>query len=439
MKEIFYTCLILLPLGISLRMSLRLLYGVRGPQVDDPIHLMMSVAATVLTLAPIIVFIFITTFGFGFFLLIILASAGLEMIIARRAMQRHAVWGLVSEVFTGRVQSSLVLGQHQNRFTGIVGRAYRRLLVSLDQGVDLRTAIGLHRKALPEEAQAYAAINAIACKVEIDDTDRGKENNNTRRQIANQWDFVESQLANTIRQLSQRFTYFITVLFIMFGIVTFLMIKIVPSFVLIFEDFELELPQITISLIAASSVIVDSPFSAIAGLGFLLFLFLSILIALCYLCDVPVLKPFTDRLFFTRHRASILRLLAVAAECGKPFAGTCEQLIGDHPRYPSPLTRFRLTKVHREISVGCDWKDALRQGSFINKSDIPILETAQNVGNLPWVLRTLANQKMQAMVFRWSAVEQIAYPCVVLMIGLVVMWICVALFLPLVDLINGLV
>jgi len=198
------------------------------------------------------------------------------------------------------------------------------------------------------------------------------------------------------------------------------------------------LPQITVWLISVSSVIVDSPFSAMLGLGFSLLVFSIFLIVICYLCDFPVLRPFADRLFFSRHRAQVLRLLAVTAERGKPFATACEQLTGDRPRYPSPLARVRLARAGREISDGRDWKDALQSASFLRSADIPLLETAQNVGNLPWVLRTLANQKMRTMVFRWTAIEQIAFPCAVLLIGLVVMWICVALFIPLVELINGL-
>jgi len=439
MEEIFYTCLILFPLGISLRMSLRLLYGVRGPLVDDPIHQMMSVAASILTLAPIIVLVFVTTFGFGFLLFILIASAVLEMIVARRAMQRHAVWGLVNGEFTGRYPSSTVLVHHQNRFTGIVGRSFRRLVATLDQGTDLRTAIGRHGKALPDEAQAYAAINEIASEQEISNEENSKENNNTRKHIASQWSFVEAQLANTIKQMSQRFAYLASILLFMLGILTFLMIKIVPSFVLIFKDFELELPRITNSLISMSEAVVNSPLSSLLGLAFMLLVFSIFVIAFCYLCDFPVLRPFSDRLFFARHSALVLRLLAVTAERGQPFALACEQLTGDRPRYPSQLARIRLARAGREISDGRDWKDALRRNSFIRSSDFPMLETAQNVGNLPWVLRTLANQKVRSMVFRWTAIEQIVFPCTVLLIGLVVMWICVALFLPLVNLISGLV
>jgi len=435
MVNIFYSCIILFALGLSLRVSLRLLYGARGPLVDDPIHQMMSVTSTILTLTPSIVFLFVATNWFGFVLLIIAAFAGIELLRARRAMQRQAVWGMVSGEFTGQLPSSTSLWHHQNRFTGIVGRAFRRLVTEIDQGTDLRSAIGLHRKALPDEAQAYAAIDALASL----DTPATDEKGEDDQHLSNHWNYVELHMADTTRQLYQRITYLGTVLFVMMSILTFVMIKIVPSFVLIFEDFDLQLPRATILLISVSEGFVGSAISAVFLLGFFLAMFFCFAVVLFYLCDMPVLSPISDRLFFTKHRAFVLRLLAIAAERGQPFSQAIQQLAEQRPWYPSSYVRRRLARVNREIALGNDWKVALNHNSFIKTADFPMLETAQNVGNLPWVLRTLASQKLRTMIFRWTAFEQIAFPCTVILIGLLVMWVSVALFIPIVELINGLV
>ena len=425
-------------LGISLRMSLRLLYGVRGPQIDDPIHQVMSVTATVFTIAPVVVILFITTLGFGIFLSFLLAAAGLELILARRAMQRHAVWGLISGEYIGRQTSSTFLRQHQNRFTGIVGRAYRNLLTILEQGTDFSTAISKCRSALPADAQAYAAINAISCQREGVADEDDQETRSKKNLIASQWSFVETQLANSLKQLTQRLAYLGSVLLIMIGILVFIMAKIVPSYVLIFEDFDLDLPAITVYLIAASNFVADSSFSVLIALFFIVSIFGAFIAAVCYLCDIPILQPFADKIFFSRHRASVLRLLALSVEAGQPFAITFNQLSGERPHYPSLLVRNRIAKARRCLSEGHDWKDALRRSSFIRRSDLPLLKTAQEVGNLPWVLRTIANQKMRTMVFRWTAIEQITFPSIVLLIGIMILWVCVALFIPLVHMINGL-
>ena len=59
-------------------------------------------------------------------------------------------------------------------------------------------------------------------------------------------------------------------------------------------------------------------------------------------------------------------------------------------------------------------------------------------GNLPWALRMLADQKMRRMIYGYSTLEQIGFPWMVLLLGSLVLWICVGLFLPLVSLITGL-
>jgi type II secretory pathway component PulF len=75
---------------------------------------------------------------------------------------------------------------------------------------------------------------------------------------------------------------------------------------------------------------------------------------------------------------------------------------------------------------------------MIKRSDIPLLATAEGAGNLPWVLRFLADQKTRLLVFRWTAFEQIAFPIVIALLGVVIGIFCIAMFIPLVHLIEAL-
>ncbi len=410
-------------------MSLRLLYGARGPQVGDPIHQIVNTGSWALTILPMIVLIGICANWFSGFLLLVAALSGLEMILARRAMQRRSAWDLLTGTLGAQQPAPTALHNHQRRFTGIVGRSFRSLVQSLEQGSSLLAAIGKHRRALPVEAQAYAALDAITAA----------NPTATSAMTAPRQNHLEEAMQNVAgQQLYQRFTYLGSVLLIMLGVVTFVMLKIIPSYQAIFDDFDLELPAVTIYLIAASELFNGSGIAVLFLFGFLGILLLGMLAAVMYLCDIAVLKPITDRLFFSKHRALVLRLLAVAAERGLPFETVLQQLSEGALRYPSLVTRLRLLRVHRAISTGQDWQAAMCQESLINASDLPMLETAQQTGNLPWTLRMLADQKVRRMIFRWSAFEQIAFPITVVLVGLVVLWICVALFIPIVELINGL-
>jgi len=407
-------------------MSLRLLYGARGPQPGDPIYQLVHVASWVLTILPLVVLIVVSTLWMSWLFLLIVAYSGFEFVLARRAMQRRSVWGLLSGDLGTGVPTAAALENHQGRFTGIVGNSFRRLVRSLDEGAELPAAIAANRPALPIDAQAFAAVNAVVA------TPASGQLGTTRYELTDAMQNAAGQ------QLYQRFIYLCSIVFIMSGIVTFVAIKIVPSFQAIFYDFDLELPAITVYLISLSNVFPATPLAALFGLAFVGLLNLTLLAGFMYLADYPVLSPLTDRLFFTKHRALILRLFAVAAERGQPFTELVKQLTEGRPNYPSRFARGRLRKVLAALSSGRDWKAALLHGGLVVEADFPMLETAQQAGNLPWVLRLLADQKVRRMVFRWSAFEQIAFPLAVLMLGLVVMFICVGLFIPLVELIYGL-
>jgi len=216
------------------------------------------------------------------------------------------------------------------------------------------------------------------------------------------------------------------------------MVKIIPSYQAIFDDFGLALPSTTVLLISVCDAVVDSAAAVVLSIGFFGTLFIGVLTLFLYLCDVAVHQPITDQLFFTKHRALVLRLFAAAVERGQTFADLLQRVAYGYPCYPSRYVLHRLRRASQATSAGQDWKVALQQASFLKAADFPVIETAQSAGNLPWVIRTLADQKVRAMFFRWSVAERIVFPLCVLLVGLLVMLICVALFVPLVDLILNL-
>lgn len=434
MIDLLYACLILLPLGFSLRMSLRLLYGARGPRLEDPVAQVMNVLGWSLILLPLLVFLVVGTNFLCWILLLIALTAVVEVVLARRDLQRRGVWSLLSGLSSGQQPLPDTLLLHRDRFTGIVGRAFRKLVDALEQGLDLRTAISLNRDAVPREALAFAAIDAISA-TPSPAADPGLHSTSAELSPAEP---VDSPLTPAWQHIFQHLTYLATVLMIMIGILTFIMLTIVPSYQAIFDDFELDLPDVTIWLITLTNWLVNTGLGLLIALGCIVGMLLGILIVVLYMCDIPVLRPLGDKLFFSWHRALVLRLLAVAAERGQPFSTVLSELTCDPTRYPSRFVWRRLEQVNRLLSAGHDWKEALCKKSFLQRADIPLLETAQQAGNLPWVLRMLADQKERLLLFRWSAFEQIAFPIAVVLMGMVVGFICVALFVPLVNLINGL-
>src|SRR4029078_1272725 len=141
-----------------------------------------------------------------------------------------------------------------------------------------------------------------------------------------------------------------------------------PDFQDVFQEFGLTLPRITtlfISLAGAPESLFAMAFVTLAALLALT----GVVVGACYLCDFDVLRPIFDRLAFSRHRASVLRLLAAAIEQGKPMAAAVTQLTSGWSAYPSRLVRRRLASAGAEREAGQPWPEALRQHSLVSAND----------------------------------------------------------------------
>ena len=78
------------------------------------------------------------------------------------------------------------------------------------------------------------------------------------------------------RKVKSAMIYPIVVVLVAVGILTFIMIKIVPVFRTIFEDFEVDLPPMTEALIFISNAVVDYWFM-IPGIPILVWLFVKVI------------------------------------------------------------------------------------------------------------------------------------------------------------------
>jgi type IV pilus assembly protein PilC len=356
----------------------------------------------------------------GLIVVVIAAATFVETIVEQREAQRRSMCTLLALGMEqkGQLNSAVLLEGQTGR--GIVGRAVRKLFAALDSGMSLIGAIRKYPQALPTTAVAYAAAGATT-----------SSESSALKELSRS---DSHELATVWRACIDRFAYLSTVLLIMAGVFTFLMIKIIPEFEKIFEDFDLELPAITQLAVFVSAFFAH--YLAIPVFWCLLLILVSaVVVAVCYLADIPVLRSLSDGLFRARSAPDLLRILAVATESRQPVADVLARLA---IVFPSAIVRRRLLPVASAVASGQIWREALYKGRFINRAELGLLGTAEQVGNVPWVLRTIAKRNQQRTVYRVAAALQVLYPCVILLLGAVVGFTVIALFLPLVKLINGL-
>jgi type II secretory pathway component PulF len=401
-------------------MSLRLTYGPRGADPNDPVHdflMITSWVLIVLGLAPMIIGGIFSVFGL--IVVVLLAMTMIEVITQRRAAQRRFLCALIAVLIERkqRLDLSTLLGTQSMR--GRVGRQANRLFNALNKGTPLAEAVRKYPRALPDEAIAYLAAgetihSEAAALRELSRTDHG-------------------ELTMVWRACVDRITYLIVVTCFMILIMTFIMIKIVPAFRQIFQEFSLSLPPLTEIAVRVSSVFADNlavPVVICIGLGVLA----ACAVAAFYLFDIPILRPFSDRLLRGRRLANVLRILALATEERQPIADVLSRLAQE---YPSGTIHRQLAPVAAALQGGGDWIEALSHSRVVRRSEVGLLKTAEKAGNLPWALRQIATRRDRSAVYRLSAAVQVGYPILILLLGSLVGFFVISMFVPLVHLIDA--
>jgi protein transport protein HofC len=233
--------------------------------------------------------------------------------------------------------------------------------------------------------------------------------------------------------IAARLAYVLGVLLVMQTISSFILYFIMPKFEAIFKDFGAPLPQVTIFVIDASHFIIKYGYPgfviALAEVGLLIFLPFS------FLAWGNYTIPLVDRLLGRRHTALVLRSLSLIVEGGKPISLGLSTLAN---HYPTWWVRRRLQKADRDVHDGADWIGSLVRYRLIRPTEAEVLASAAAVGNLAWALSELGDTAERRLATRFQVVIQALFPLVVVMLGIVVLTIAAAYFIPLVALITRL-
>ena len=247
----------------------------------------------------------------------------------------------------------------------------------------------------------------------------------------------ETQRFSQGPQLTESFSisYIAVIVDVMLLIVGFLMYWIIPKFKKIFYDFGTELPTLTIWLIGISD--------SLAKYGFPFLIMLLPLSAFAVWCDTHA-RYYGWRSVFERcigtwwprfRIPDIWRGLAWGIRQERPLAETFAAMtLG---QTSAPLRR-QLRQVAEQMRQGISPWETLAERQWITRTEAEALTRAESVGNLPWVLETLAEAEEQRWERRFQYAIQIVRPMLIVAIGLVVALIATAFFLPLVKLVNDL-
>ncbi len=348
----------------------------------------------------------------------IVAFVLIECVRKRRASQQSGLlWLLVVSA-----ERSMPLGPAIEAFAAELGGSFawraRRLAELLAAGTPLPDALELCPGLLPAYAMPMIRVGSQSGALAP-----------ALRQVA----AVHNQNAPVFMSMIGKIAYLLLLPWFAVVVLVFVMCWIIPKFTAIFRDFGTSLPPMTKVLIQASYFFVNYwylffPF-------FLLFTWLFVYAVVRYfgwtLWDMPPINRLARRL----DSARILDGLALVAGQQRPMAEGIATLAISYPKVD---IRRRLALAAFDIEAGGDWADSLARRSLIRRADLAVLQAAQRAGNLPWAMQEMADSARRRVLYRLQAIVQTVFPAAVICFGAMVMFIVVALFLPLISLIEKL-
>lgn len=230
--------------------------------------------------------------------------------------------------------------------------------------------------------------------------------------------------------------YLAAVFLTMLLVLGFVMFWIVPKFRAIFEGFDVELPELTKTVIRVADF----------GSSYFLVLFPLSLLAFAVVGTVGYelfgaggsTAGSTGWLarFSTRMKVPIvLRCLSLAVDGGRPLSVALSALLAQHP---DKTLRARLAQVEDDIRAGGDCWNSLWGVGLLRRNETGLLNAAARVGNLGWALRDLAESIERRAEYRTRIILDLLRPLAMLVTGAIVGFFVIGLFLPLVKLIDAL-
>lgn len=248
------------------------------------------------------------------------------------------------------------------------------------------------------------------------------------------------------RKIKGAMIYPIVVVIIAALILTFIMIFIIPKFQEIFADFGVALPKLTVWLINSSSWVAGiNPGQQVGGWVFLLvapfiiFAFFKLIrksgpgraVTDWILLKLPIFGPLVKKSTIARFT----RTLGTLISAGVPIL---EALLITRDTSGNYVFEKALTKVHDSIREGESFADPLRESKTCDAIVVNMIDVGEETGEMDTMLLKIADNYDEEVDVAVGSLLKLIEPLMVVVLGGIVGTIVVAMFLPLVAMINSL-
>ncbi len=266
-------------------------------------------------------------------------------------------------------------------------------------------------------------------------------------------DVILQRLANFMekaqrlkRRIIGAMIYPVVVIMIATLIITGIMVFVIPKFQEIFNDFDVELPGLTLWLIDASAWMSGSasPDQVVPGWVWIVFapvfffLFFKLIrktgpgraVSDTVLLKVPVLGGLVKKTAIARFT----RTLGTLISAGVPIL---EAIMITRDTSGNYVYEQALTKVHDSIREGETFAGPLREAKVCDSLVVNMIDVGEETGDLDTMLMKIADNYDEEVDVAVGSLLSLLEPMLVVVLGGMVGTIVLALFLPLVKMIES--
>jgi type IV pilus assembly protein PilC len=240
------------------------------------------------------------------------------------------------------------------------------------------------------------------------------------------------------RRIKSAMVYPIVVITVACAIVGFILYFIIPKFEAIFKDFGVDLPSMTKFLITASHFVIDYFYVCILMPVFF-WIFLKLVYRNktgAYICDrillmIPVMGAIVEKSTVARTT----RTLGTLVQSGVPIL---ESLNIVRDTAGNMVFERAFTRIYDSIREGETIAQPLREARIVDDIVVNMIDVGEETGDLDTMLNKIADNYDEEVETLVESLVSLLEPIMIVVLGGIIGFIVIALFLPLISLISKL-
>ena len=240
------------------------------------------------------------------------------------------------------------------------------------------------------------------------------------------------------RKIKGAMIYPIVVILVACIIVGFILYYIIPKFEAIFKDFGVPLPRMTVMLIESSHFLIKY-FYVVFLTPFLIWIFIKLLYRNktgAYVCDrILLVTPVMGTIAEKSTVARTMRTLGTLVQSGVPIL---ESLNIVKETAGNAVFERAFTRIYESIREGETIAQPLREARIVDDIVVNMIDVGEETGELDTMLNKIADNYDEEVETAVESLVSLLEPIMIVVLGGIIGFIVIALFLPLITLITKL-